>query len=107
MSLPSRRSIKLLPAIRQNSGKRGVATSIGVRGARVRFGKGSTRATVGQPRSGPSYADTESSRIVGFDAPASNPSLDADAPADEAWRGWLWIALIVFEIAAAVVQAMK
>ena len=46
------RSIKLLPGIRLNFGKRGISTSIGVRGAHVTFGKTGTRTTVGLPGSG-------------------------------------------------------
>ena len=35
-----RRSIKILPGIRLNVGKRGVSTSIGVRGAHITVGHG-------------------------------------------------------------------
>jgi hypothetical protein len=35
------------------------------------------------------------------------PSLNSSAPTGKAWRGWLWIALIVFAIAAAALQLMK
>lgn len=61
----------------------------------------------GLPGSGLSYMHLEESRVVGFVAPASNPSLDSDALPDRDWRGLLWIALIVSEIAAAVAQAMQ
>ena len=47
MGFRFRRSIKILPGIRLNFGKRGVSTSIGVRGAHVTFGKTGTRTTVG------------------------------------------------------------
>jgi hypothetical protein len=35
------------------------------------------------------------------------PSLNSSAPPGKAWRGWLWIALIVVAIAAAALQIMK
>ena len=50
-----RRSVKILPGIRLNIGKRGVSTSIDVCGAHVTFGRTGTRTTVGPPGSGLSY----------------------------------------------------
>jgi hypothetical protein len=35
------------------------------------------------------------------------PSLNSSAPTRKTWRGWLWIALIIFAIAAAAIQLMK
>jgi hypothetical protein len=55
----ARRSIKILPGVRFNFGKRGVSTSVGVRGAHVTFGKAGTRTTVGLPGSGLSYTHLE------------------------------------------------
>jgi hypothetical protein len=49
----------------------------------------------------------DESRVVGFNAPASNPSLDSSAPPRRDWRGLLWIAIIVLAIAAAAAQLMK
>ena len=54
-----RRSIRLFPGIRLNIGKRGVSTSIGVRGAHVTLGHGKVRETVGIPGSGLSYTHVE------------------------------------------------
>src|SRR6266478_3584408 len=54
-----RRSVKILPGIRLNIGKRGVSTSIGVREAHVTIGKTGTRTTVGLPGSGLSYTHLE------------------------------------------------
>ena len=42
--------------MRINVGKRGISTSIGVRGATVNFGRRGVRATVGVPGSGISYS---------------------------------------------------
>ena len=107
MSSAFRRSIKLLPGIRQNSGKRDISTSIGVRAAQVTFGKSDTRTAVDLPGSALSYAHTENSRVVGLVAPATNRSLDSGALPGRDWRGLLWIALVVSAIAAAAAQAMK
>jgi len=35
------------------------------------------------------------------------PSLESSAPPGKAWRGWLWVVLIVFAIADAALQVMK
>ena len=50
-----RRSIRLFPGIRLNIGKRGVSTSIGVRGGHITVGHGKIRETVGIPGSGLNY----------------------------------------------------
>jgi Protein of unknown function (DUF4236) len=107
MGLRFRRSIKILPGIRLNFGKRGVSTSIGVRGAHVTFGKTGTRTTVGLPGSGISYTHLDKPHHERSVASTPDPAPESSAPPGKVWRGWLWIALIVFAIAAAVVQAMK
>jgi hypothetical protein len=66
-----RRSVKILPGIRLNFGKRGVSTSIGVRGAHVTFGKAGTRTAVGLPGSGLSFTH--------LDKPHHERSVAADA----------------------------
>jgi hypothetical protein len=99
------RSIKLLPGIRLNFGKRGVSTSIGVRGAHVTFGKTGTRTTVGLPGSGLSFTHLDKQRrerLVALD-----PSLNSSTPRGSASRGWLWIALLMVVIASAALQAIK
>ena len=105
MTFRFRSSIKILPGIRLNFGKRGISTSIGVRGAHITFGKTGTHTAVGLPGSGMSFTHLHKQRrehLVVLD-----PSLNSSAPPGKAWRGWLWIALIVFAIAAAAAQVMK
>jgi hypothetical protein len=55
MGFRFRRSLKLLPGIRINLGKRGASLSVGVRGAHTTFGRRGTRTTVGIPGTGLSY----------------------------------------------------
>jgi hypothetical protein len=95
MSLRCRGSIKVLPGIRLNVGKRGVSTSIGVRGAHVTLGHGKVRETVGIPGTGLSYTHVSTPHQAAADAPgAAQPSAVTDVlPKGRAWRGWLWIAL--------------
>jgi Protein of unknown function (DUF4236) len=107
MGFRFRRSIKILPGIRLNFGKRGISTSIGVRGAHVTIGKSGTRTTVGLPGSGISYTHLDKPHREGLVASAPDPAPDPGTPPGKAWRGWLWIALILFAIAAAVAQVMK
>jgi len=54
-----RRSIRILRWLRLNIGKRGVSTSIGVKGAYVTLGHGHARETAGIPGSGLSYTHVD------------------------------------------------
>ena len=90
-----RRSIKIPPGIRLNLGKRSTSVSIGGRGAHVTLRPGHTaRSTIGIPGSGVSY--TQGGQT------AAKPPGAAPAPArayiptkGHAWRGYLWLALMV------------
>ena len=71
-----RRSVRILPGIRINLGKRSASVSVGVRGAHVTFGgPRGTRATVGLPGTGLSYTST--SNFHPQSEPVENP---VDAP---------------------------
>lgn len=56
MTLRFRQTFTLFSGVRINVGKRGISTSIGVRGATVNIGRRGVRATVGVPGSGISYS---------------------------------------------------
>lgn len=61
MGLSFRKSIKIMPGVKINIGKKGVSSvSVGGRGARVNIGKKGTRTTVGLPGSGLSYSNYSS-----------------------------------------------
>ena len=107
MGFRFRRSIKILPGIRLNFGKRGISTSIGVRGAHVTFGKTGTRTTVGLPGSGISYTHLDKPSHERLVTSTPDPASESSVPSGKAWRGWLWIALIVFAIATTAAQVMK
>jgi hypothetical protein len=96
MGFRFRRSIKVLPGVRLNFGKRGISTSIGVRGAHVTFGNSGTRTTVGLPGSGLSYTH------LGNPHPPCTPKTGA-TPRDP-WRGILWLALILVVLFSAVLS---
>ena len=51
--------IKLLPGITANLSRKGVSTSIGVTGARVTYGHGEKRTTVGLQGTGISHSESE------------------------------------------------
>lgn len=55
MSFRYRKSIKLLPGVRLNIGKRGTSFTLGRRGASVNVGRQSSHLNVGIPGSGLSY----------------------------------------------------
>jgi hypothetical protein len=101
MGFRFRRSIRILPGIRLNIGKRGVSTSIGVRGAHVTLGHGQVRETVGLPGTGLSYTHVEGVHQTAADAPgeAQPPPVPDALPKGRAWRGMPWIVLLVAAIA--------
>jgi hypothetical protein len=107
MGFRFRRSIKILPGIRLSFGKRGVSSPIGVRGAHVTFGKTGTRTTVGLPGSGISYTHLNKPNRARDPAPPAQLSPDSGAPKGNAWRGLLWIALIVIAASAALTYWMQ
>jgi hypothetical protein len=51
--------IKLLPGVTFNLSRKGVSTSLGVTGARVAYGHGQKRTTVGLPGTGISHSQVE------------------------------------------------
>jgi Protein of unknown function (DUF4236) len=104
MAFRFRRSIRILPGILLNFGKRGISTSIGVRGAHVTFGKTGTRTTVGLPGSGISYTHLDKPHHERSVASAPDPAPESSAPPGTAWRGWLWIALTILAVAAVLAQ---
>ena len=55
MGLRFQRRIRVLPGVRLNIGKRGVSTSVGVRGASLTLGKRGVHGNVGAPGTGLSY----------------------------------------------------
>jgi hypothetical protein len=107
MGFRFRRSIKILPGIRLNIGKRGVSTSIGVRGAHVTLGHGQVRETVGLPGTGLSYTHVDGTHQTAANAlgEAQRPAVPV-LPKGNAVRGWLWIAALV-AIATALVLQLK
>jgi hypothetical protein len=90
-----RRSVRVLPGIRLNFGRRSTSVSIGVRGAHVTFGGSQgTRTTIGIPGSGLSYTEVSKPHHISEALPAA-PATDTDIPKGKAWRGWLWIVLMM------------
>lgn len=55
-----RRSVKILPGVRWNIGKKGSSVTIGGRGVKTTFGHGKVRQTVGIPGTGLSHTSTTS-----------------------------------------------
>jgi hypothetical protein len=104
MGFRFRRSVKLLPGLRLNFGKRGITTSIGVRGAHVTYGPTGTRSTVGLPGSGLSYTHLEKAHRKDPITTAAEPPTDPGVPQGNARRGFLWIGMIVIAMAIAFGQ---
>ena len=55
---------KLFPGVTINVSKSGVSTSVGTRGARMTFGHGKTRTTVGVPGTGIAYTEVRQENDV-------------------------------------------
>lgn len=70
-----RRSIRVLPGVRINIGKRGVSTSIGVKGAHITIGHGRVRETIGLPGSGISYSHQTTRQEARAALPPRAPSV--------------------------------
>jgi hypothetical protein len=82
-----RRSVKILPGVRWNFGKKSTSLSIGGRGANYTVGTSGSRTTVGIPGTGLSYTDIQHShtRVSGHRnytdvPPPSKERLEANKP---------------------------
>jgi hypothetical protein len=107
-----RRSIRILPGIRVNLGKRGASLSIGAKGAHVTIGHGKVRETIGLPGTGVSFTHTSHqahAKAAGpaQPAPVAEPPESEPLPVGVAWRGWLWIAIGVVILASVVVRLVR
>src|SRR5882672_2942036 len=105
MPLRFRRSIHILPGIRLNFSKRGVSTSIGVKGAHVTLGHGKTRTTVGLPGTGLSFTYIEGARKAQQDAPGKaqpHAVSSLPQPAPRARLPWAIARLAVFACILAI-----
>jgi hypothetical protein len=86
MGFRFRRSIRVLPFLRLNIGKRGASVSIGGRGAHVTLGHGQVRETVGLPGTGLSYTHVGKTHGEGAGA--------APAPVDQRHIPWLTLLVL-------------
>lgn len=81
MSIRFRRSIKVLPGVRINVGKKGLSTTVGPKGAKVTLGAdGSRRTTVGLPGTGLSSTSVHRAAATQQDRP----------PSRYGWKFWLF-----------------
>jgi hypothetical protein len=109
MGFRFRRSIRILPGLRLNIGKRGVSASVGGRGAHITVGHGKVRETVGIPGTGLSYTATQGTHQAhqkGQGEAQEQPGSDV-LPKGRAARGWLWVALLVVIVGAMAYEAAK
>jgi hypothetical protein len=106
MGFRFRRSIRILPGLRLNIGKRGVSTSIGGRGAHITIGHGKVRETVGLPGTGLSYTHVEGTHQAhqeGQRQAQHGTPVDV-LPKGNAVRGVFWIALLAVIVLCVVLQ---
>jgi hypothetical protein len=81
--------------VRINLGKRGVSTSIGVRGAHVTFGKIGIRTTVGIPGTGVSYTHLEKARRRAEQMEVGAAETSDGGEVSSGIRGSVWASLVL------------
>ena len=87
------RRIRVLPGVTLNLSRRGLSTSVGVRGAHVTVGHGKVRETAGLPGTGMFYTTTQDTRQAHTEA-AGEAQASADAlPRWTFGRVVRWLAL--------------
>lgn len=62
MGLIFRRSVKILPGLKVNFGKKGTSVTVGTKGAHMTYGKGRKTASIGVPGTGVYYRKTVSTK---------------------------------------------
>ena len=62
MGLIFRRSVKILPGLKVNFGKKGASVTVGTKGAHMTYGKGRKTASIGVPGTGVYYRKTVSTK---------------------------------------------
>jgi Protein of unknown function (DUF4236) len=94
------RRFKILPSIRLNFSRSGVSAS----GAHITVGHGKLRETVGLPGTGVSYMHVQGMPQEAL-SEAQAAGVADPLPKGRAWRGWIWIALVVAILAALIFAA--
>jgi hypothetical protein len=95
MGLRFQRRVRILPGVTLNFSRKGVSTSVGVRGARVTFGHGQRRITTGVPGTGLSYTTTVT----------RTRNRTGEAADSGARGGRRWVAVVLVCVLAAIVLA--
>ena len=96
-----RKSIRILPGVRINIGKKGVnSISLGKRGATLNVSDHGTRVTLGMPGTGLSYSE----KISGGQTPAHHVAASAEPPFadDKPAMGKAGLFLVLVMVAAAL-----
>lgn len=95
MGFRFRRSIRIMPGVRLNLGKRGTSVSVGVRGAHVTVGPRGIRKTVGIPGTGISY--TTNASLTERSGAEAQPQRPAPGTRSAGWvvAGILFIILLL------------
>jgi hypothetical protein len=98
MGLRFSRRIKILPGVTVNFSRKGISTSLGVRGARVTLGHGKQRVTVGVPGTGLSHTTVSNLKA----APATTPQPHATPRSSDVWTLIFAIGFLAFVAALAI-----
>ena len=90
MAFRFQRRIKLFNGLSINFSKSGISTSVGVKGARMTFGHGKTRTTIGLPGTGLSHSTVVSNQAARVaDENGANEQQPA-MPTQRSWPATLW-----------------
>lgn len=72
MSFRFKQRIKIAPGVYVNIGKKGISTSVGIKGATINLGQNGVKGTVGLPGTGMSYSKKLSSNGSGVQKPSNH-----------------------------------
>lgn len=111
MGFRFQKRIKIFPGLRINLSKSGVSTSVGVPGARMTFGNGKTRTTVGLQGTGLSHTTITSDNVPRqVDLIATGSQEIAMPTGRKSWLSLLWSITVkigtVFIIASVAVMGL-
>jgi hypothetical protein len=100
MGFRFQKRVKLMPGVTLNLSRKGVSTSLGTTGARVTYGHGQKRTTVGIPGAGLSHTKVESTKPRNRGQASEEANLDSGASEQRSFKpimlvGWVVVAVIV------------
>lgn len=99
MGFGFRKSFKVAPGVRINTGKRGASVSIGGKGLTTNISKRGTRTTASLPGTGLSYTSTSKRATKAAQSPKKTDATPKDATFFEKLVGWIIVLGVLYLLA--------